>query len=198
MGGWDLPEFTIWPGTLPGLIQLPCPAECLFHYTGCASVTPPPTVLTQFPPSAYPGGVGPLRGMEQTGKTTYSNSRHTKAGWQWGRGGRTGAETHYSEILGFRGELLDCLLKEVTLLCPVAAWGHPAWRPPSNKWPVLAPASHPLAAHGNLGGTVLSFPLSPPPPKRRTVGLTWVFCPLSTSSLSHSRHVPSVHSPPTL
>lgn len=53
-----------------------------------------------------------------------------------------------------------------------------AARPPPNKWLVLAPASHPLAAYGNLGGTVLSFPLSHPPPKRRrTAGLTWVASP---------------------
>lgn len=53
-----------------------------------------------------------------------------------------------------------------------------ATRPPPNKWPVLAPASHPLAAYGNLGGTVLSFPLShPPPERRRTAGLTWVSSP---------------------
>lgn len=184
----------------PNIGFLARPAECLFHYTGCASVTPPPKVLTQFPPSAYPGGVGPLRGVEQTGKTTYSNFQHTKAGWPWGRGGRTGAKTHYSEILRIprRTSRLPSQGGHPTLSrvsWAVAAWGHPAWRPPSNKWPVLAPASHLLAAHGNLGGTVFSFPLSPPPPKRRTVGLIWVIS-LSTSSLSHSRHFPLVHSPP--
>lgn len=65
-----------------------------------------------------------------------------------------------------------------TLSCSVSpGGGRVAARPPPNKWPVLAPASHPLAAYGNLGGTVLSFPLSHPPPERRTAGLTWVASP---------------------
>lgn len=151
-------------------------------------------------------GWGPLRGMEQTGKTTYSNSQYTKAAWPWGRGGRTRAKTHYSRDprIPRRASRLPSQGGHPTLSrgsWAVATWGHPAWRPPSNKRPVLAPASHPLAAHGNLGGTVLPFPLSPPPPKSRTVGSIWVISPplhFQSISLQARSFSPQSHPHPTL
>lgn len=54
--------------------SVPLQAPCFSHQTGCGPLTPPPKVLRKLPPSACPGRVGRVCGLERTGKTNYTNS----------------------------------------------------------------------------------------------------------------------------
>jgi hypothetical protein len=135
--GWDTPGLSNPSPAGQGLARFPSSARCFFHQTSCASLTPPPKVLRKFPPSANPGRVGPFCGMEQTGKTAYSNSEHTTAALAGGGGverGRALRQVLYPEVLwtdlrlpAQRGHLT---FSWAILPYEVVAWGSPTWRVP--------------------------------------------------------------------